>query len=761
MSNKKEPFVVDAAALQELGERLIGRPEIALGELVKNSFDADATISRIEFGEDQIVVSDNGTGISEQDFFDHWMRLFTTHKVDQRISDKFRRPLTGSKGIGRLSAQFLAHEMTLESTASPDSDNPLLWAFIDWRIAKRGKRLETVEVLWESRDDPPHYPAESQTGTRITLKRLKNHWDQEAIQKLGNSLWTLRSPFKQLIRDTKSTKDDFEIKIEAADVRGAKAAFNDTLHQVLSNWQARIWGNLENGRSGERATISVEFRANYPKYSPESTFHETVLLPIRKSDDPKISEEHLVDSVKFKLLIFKAQGKQPGGIKVASLRKYLVGFGNVSVYDSGFRLPYYGPSGAKGVSQDRASGEDWLFVAADQGRRISSSELLPERLQMQNRYMLDLPAPRRILGAVEISTNHERAAAKNYGGESQDWLEIQPGRDRLKDNQAFAQLRDLIRYSLDFYANRYRLRVLNSAEERKGRVAPKTEFDRAIDILNRNREEIPDPVFKEVRSYIVTARKTSVAQAEVVDNRAVLLAPLASAGMAALALRHEIARESRSFNRMSTRLRKIAKKHSISELEEIAGEFTNTKRRLNSLRELFAPLLSDIDKTATDRLRVRKVVEQSVSAMRPMMPGVRFDPSGIPGRLRFPLGSLAEWNAILQNVLANAWNAMLDSSQCEVSFRGIREKSENKWLRISDTGQGLGVSLNEAPSLFEPFERRLEISEDKRSIAIGGQGLGLAIVRMIAHRRLAKASFIDPEEGFSTTLEIAWKEVRK
>ena len=95
MPRNTEQFIVDAAALQELGERLIGRPEIALGELVKNSFDADATIARIEFGEDQIVISDNGTGISEQVFLEHWMRLFTTHKIDQRTSVKFLRPLDG------------------------------------------------------------------------------------------------------------------------------------------------------------------------------------------------------------------------------------------------------------------------------------------------------------------------------------------------------------------------------------------------------------------------------------------------------------------------------------------------------------------------------------------------------------------------------------------------------------------------------------------------------------------------------------------
>ena len=758
MSSKKEHFIVDASVLRELGERLIGRPEIALGELVKNSFDADATIVRIEFGEDQIVVSDNGTGISEQVFRDYWMRLFTTHKIDQGISDKFHRPLTGSKGIGRLSAQFLAHEMTLESTSSSDGDNPLLWAFIDWDSAKRGEKLDTVEVVWDFRDDSPRYPADSQTGTRITLKQLKNRWDRDAIQELGKALWTLRPPFKQLTKYTKSTKDDFEIKIEAPGIERAESAFNNTLQKVLSNWQACVRGNLENGRSGNPATISVDFRANYPKGSPASTFRETVSLPLRKSNDPKNAGGFLVDRAKFQILIFKAFGKQPGGILVADLRKYLVNFGSVSVYDAGFRLPYYGSSESAG--KDRA-GEDWLLIGADQARRLSMSELLPERLQMQNRYMLDLPSPRRILGAVEIATNHERTAAKKDLGGPQNWLEIQPGRDRLKDNQAFAQLRDLVRYSLDFYANRYRVRFLASAEKRKGRVPPRTEIDRAIDILDRNQEAIPDPVFKEVRSHIVRARNASIARAEELDSRAVLLAPLASAGMAALALNHEIARERNSLNDLAPRLRQIAKKNSIYELENIAEKFAYVRCRLDSLRELFAPLLSDIDRNATDRLRVCEIVKQSVGAMGPMMPGVRFDLSGIPSDLLFPLGATAEWNAILQNVLANAWNAMLDSDHCEISFFGGKEKSGSEWLWISDTGQGLGVSLDEAPRLFEPFERRLKISEDKRSIAIGGQGLGLAIVRMIAHRRSAKVAFIDPEEGFSTTFETAWKGVRK
>lgn len=250
MPSRKEQFVVDASALRELGERLIGRPEIALGELVKNSFDADATIAHVRFEDDQIVVSDNGSGISVRGFRDYWMRLFTTHKIDQGFSHKFQRPLTGSKGIGRLSAQFLAHKMILESTSSPDGDKPLLWAFIDWDNARRGQRLETVDVEWDSREDSLNYPAESHTGTRITLKQLKHRWDQDAIRELGKALWTLRPPFKQMVRFTRRAKDDFEIVVEAPDIMDSKATFDSVLQNVLTNWQARIQGNLDNGRFG-------------------------------------------------------------------------------------------------------------------------------------------------------------------------------------------------------------------------------------------------------------------------------------------------------------------------------------------------------------------------------------------------------------------------------------------------------------------------------------------------------------------------------
>src|ERR1039457_1766921 len=73
-------FTVDSRLLAELGERLVGKPHIALAELDKNSYDADATQVVIGFRQDRIEITDNGHGMNFDSFRDFWMRIGTTHK---------------------------------------------------------------------------------------------------------------------------------------------------------------------------------------------------------------------------------------------------------------------------------------------------------------------------------------------------------------------------------------------------------------------------------------------------------------------------------------------------------------------------------------------------------------------------------------------------------------------------------------------------------------------------------------------------------
>ena len=65
-SNEKPPlhFDVSTGLKRVLGRELITNDEVAIFELVKNAFDADADTVHIHFGQNRIVIADNGSGMS-------------------------------------------------------------------------------------------------------------------------------------------------------------------------------------------------------------------------------------------------------------------------------------------------------------------------------------------------------------------------------------------------------------------------------------------------------------------------------------------------------------------------------------------------------------------------------------------------------------------------------------------------------------------------------------------------------------------------
>ena len=765
-----EQFTVDAALLRELGERLIGRAHIALAELVKNSYDADAHTCRIDIEDDRIVVSDDGHGISPEEFLKYWMRIGTTHKVDSRQSRHLGRPMTGSKGLGRLSVQFLAEEMELESSCATDPET-MLYAYVDWRSIRVGEDLQTVEVGWDTIPERTTYADGSDVGTRITLTGLRTEWDGEAIEGLGQDVWMLRSPFRSVGGKTKGrTALDFYVELEAPDILSARERFNKLHDALFENWKARITGVLEDGRRSRnvsQAEVAVEFAPGYPEGVEEArTFRETVTFPVprqqkesvggQESEDGSIGEtddegdganEAALDRARFTVLVFRPEGRQ-SGLPVGDMRDYLRTYGGVSVYDAGFRLPYYG-------SQD-LSGHDWLNVGVDQGRRLIASELLPERFRIAGRYLLDLPNPGRIFGAVDVDTNHEYRTVSARAS-SGDWLQILPGRDRLAPNKSFEQLRDLVRFGLDLYANRYRAVADDEAQKQHAKEPPSRALGTALATLHQYKPEMPETAYRDVRRDLVRVRRAVKSQSEAIDSRAALLGPLATAGMAALAMNHELTNDAALLDELADLLEDLAESQPSETVTEAIKSLKAYKTRFSAYQGLFAPLADPDERIAVERLTVESVVGQVVRSLRARLAGVAFATSGIPRDLRFPVGAFAEWSAVLQNVMFNAWNAMLESDVRVIQFDGSPADARRQYLRVSDTGSGLAMPIEETGILFEAFERRGSVSPANRSIAIGGQGLGLAIIRMIATSRGAEVGFVRPSSGFSTAIQLSWR----
>src|SRR4051812_37455698 len=89
-------FQAEGRLLQELGLRLVASPEVALVELIKNSYDADSPSCAVHLEESAtlLVVEDKGHGMTFDDFSQKWMRIATSSKLSQEASRKYHRRLT-------------------------------------------------------------------------------------------------------------------------------------------------------------------------------------------------------------------------------------------------------------------------------------------------------------------------------------------------------------------------------------------------------------------------------------------------------------------------------------------------------------------------------------------------------------------------------------------------------------------------------------------------------------------------------------------
>lgn len=203
-------FTVDAKLLRELGERLVGRPHMALAELIKNAYDADARNVTITFAGDSITVSDDGHGMTGDQFRRRWMRIGTTEKSRLAVSPILGRTLTGSKGVGRLAVQLLARSFELRSVAmaqptkrdlenrrrlSPKQLAQEVEASILWPRALLSRELTDVSVDFDLRPPTSTFAEGSRCGTTVVLRGLTDRWTPAMFRGLAQEIWALQPPF--------------------------------------------------------------------------------------------------------------------------------------------------------------------------------------------------------------------------------------------------------------------------------------------------------------------------------------------------------------------------------------------------------------------------------------------------------------------------------------------------------------------------------------------------------------------------------------
>ena len=196
-----QPFRPRARVLQLLGDELIGSPRLAVFELVKNAYDADAdeVIVRLELeesGSPRITVTDDGEGMSLDVLRSVWLVPGDDHRRRQRQgrrrSARHHRLPLGEKGLGRFAVHKLGNRITL-TTRALDCDECVV--DVDWNelIAKPFLDEAPVTILVRQ----PAVFTGATTGTRIEVSELRPPgWTRREVRSLYNQMTSICSPFE-------------------------------------------------------------------------------------------------------------------------------------------------------------------------------------------------------------------------------------------------------------------------------------------------------------------------------------------------------------------------------------------------------------------------------------------------------------------------------------------------------------------------------------------------------------------------------------
>lgn len=187
---------------------------MALFELVKNAYDADADEVTIKFeklgtADATISIRDNGQGMSLDTIEHVWLVPGHDHREQERESNvrspKYGRLPLGEKGVGRFAVHKLGDSINLVTRAEGHAE---CVAKFDWDQLLDETYLADAQIT--VRERAPKVFA-SATGTLIEVGRLRAaDWTRGEIRDLYRQVTSIASPFGDRV-------GNFEVKLEVPD----------------------------------------------------------------------------------------------------------------------------------------------------------------------------------------------------------------------------------------------------------------------------------------------------------------------------------------------------------------------------------------------------------------------------------------------------------------------------------------------------------------------------------------------------------------
>jgi len=380
----RETFKISAALKDIIGKELITDDFVAVFELVKNSFDANASKVEVIFENNhdpdnaRIIIKDNGKGMNYGDLKNKWLFVAYSAKRlgkendDYRNKIKTRRIFSGAKGVGRFSCDRLGKRLSLISLKD-EKDATFQKLFVNWEDFENidDKEFINVSVTHKAltKKDLTKIDYRLERGTVLEISGLRDLWDRERILKLKKSLAKLINP------NQGNDSQNFSIKIIAADERSADGKKKNKFDIVNGFVENAIFETLEIKTSN----ILV-------KISPEGNFVETVLqdrgdkIYYLKEKSPYPNLQNI--SIYLFQLNRNAKTEFTKRMGMEAVR-----YGSVFVYKNGFRVYPFGEEGEDilGIDRRKQQGYNRFLGTRDLIGRIEINGEQPELRETTSR----------------------------------------------------------------------------------------------------------------------------------------------------------------------------------------------------------------------------------------------------------------------------------------------------------------------------------------------------------------------------------------
>lgn len=338
-------FKPRARLLLQLGDQLIKNESIALLELAKNAYDADASMvsivmhhpDSIENG--SIEIEDDGYGMTADIVENVWLEPGSSYKQEQfaerKVTPIFHRLPIGEKGIGRFGAHKLGNliEMTTKSATANE-----VYVRIDWTQFAEHRYLEDVPIKIIENELPTHF-INGKTGTKLIIRGFRKEWERGMARSVIRAITSMTSPFDAI--------DSFKPLFQIADKPGwfdGIITWDKVSDYSLFQFDATISGKS-----------IIDFLYKFTPWTTMTKLHERTIgmsddiiaNSIRITDDderPVNLDDYHIGTIRFKGYIFDLDTfiMRMGVSDKNGFKAYLKSNGGIRVFRDGLRVYDYG-----------------------------------------------------------------------------------------------------------------------------------------------------------------------------------------------------------------------------------------------------------------------------------------------------------------------------------------------------------------------------------------------------------------------------------